>query len=264
MLIISEPIRQTILRRLDTIESEHSIRILYAVETGSRAWDFASLNSDYDVRFIYANTRDWYLTLKEGHDVLETPIVDDLDIQGWDIRKALRLFAKSNPPLNEWLVSPHIYLENGIFAPRLRQLTSEYYSPKSAAYHYLHMAQHEYRSDFYKGPEVILKKYLYIVRPLLNILWIRDRQTVPPISMIEVMNGAEMPDDAQAAVLSIVEKKRAGLELGKGSKIPVLDRYLEALFIQAEVFCAGAQARKIGTQALDQLFREVLNETGRE
>ena len=259
-MVIPDLIRRRIVQRLSELESEHTIRNLYAVETGSRAWDFASVNSDYDVRFIYAHPRDWYLTLKEGRDVVETPIVDDLDIQGWDVRKALRLFARSNPPLNEWLVSPHLYLEQGLFAPRLRQLAEQYYSPKGVAHHYLHTAKNEYHSDFYKGDEVILKKYLYIVRPLLNILWLRQRQTIPPISMIEILNEVTMPGDVRAAIDMIVEQKRAGQELGRGAKIPVLDRFLEELFVQADEFCAHAPVRKASIQALDQLFRDVLDE----
>jgi hypothetical protein len=259
-MIIPDSVRHRILQRLSELQSAHAIRILYAVETGSRAWGFASVNSDYDVRFIYAHPRDWYLTLKERRDVLETPIVNDLDVQGWDVRKALRLFARSNPPLNEWLVSPHVYLEQGLFAPRLRQHAEQYYSPKSVAYHYLHTAKHEYHSDFYKGDQVILKKYLYIVRPLLNILWLRERRTIPPISMIEILNGVAIESSVRAAIDRIVEQKRAGMELGRGAKIPVLDRFLEELFIQAEEFCAHAPVRKASIQAPDQLFRDVLDE----
>ncbi len=244
--------------RLRDIEQANEVHVLYAVETGSRAWDFASVNSDFDVRFIYSHPRDWYLTLEEGRGVLETPIVGDMDIQGWDIRKALRLFAKSNPPLNEWLVSPLVYLEQGPFAPRMRELSQQYYSPKGVAHHYLHMAKCEFQADSYKGGEVILKKYLYVVRPLLNILWLSEHQTIPPISLTEILSKVSVDPDARIAIDQIITQKRSGLELGKGARIPVLDRYLESLFVQAEVFCAQANARKTRTDALNQLFRDVL------
>ena len=94
------------------------MRVLLAVESGSRAWGFASPNSDYDARFIYSSAPDWYLSidLEDKHDVIEYPIVDEIDLNGWDVRKALRLFARSNPAFVEWIQSPTIYLERGGFA----------------------------------------------------------------------------------------------------------------------------------------------------
>lgn len=255
---IPDSIRRRVLTRLSQIEIEHDVRALFAVESGSRAWDFASVNSDFDVRFIYAHPRDWYLTLHEGRDVIETPIEDDLDIQGWDVRKALRLFGKSNPPLNEWLVSPHIYFEQGILAPRLREIAAEFYSPSGVGHHYLHMAKREFHGDFYKGDEVVMKKYLYVMRPLLIILWLRIHQAIPPISMVEVLNGVEIPDDVRAEIDTIFETKRAGMETRRGPKHPALDNFIRDTFIVAEEFCAQAPKRKADSHVLDQLFRDIL------
>src|SRR5437867_10530124 len=97
-------------RKLAGIEEAHGVRVLFAVESGSRAWGFPSPDSDYDVRFVYLHPRDWYLSLVERRDVIEVPIDgDDQDISGWDFRKAMRLLLRSNPPLYEWLVSPIVY-----------------------------------------------------------------------------------------------------------------------------------------------------------
>ena len=90
-----------ILEKLDAIEAEHGVQILYACESGSRGWGIASQDSDYDVRFIYCHRRDWYLAVGEPRDVIELPINDVLDINGWDLRKALQLMRKSNPTLLE-------------------------------------------------------------------------------------------------------------------------------------------------------------------
>ena len=102
---------EEIQRSIDEIEQSENVTVLYACESGSRAWGFHSQDSDYDVRFIYAHPPDWYLSvdLEKKRDVIERPILDDLDVSGWDLRKSLQLFRKSNPPLLEWLDSPIVY-----------------------------------------------------------------------------------------------------------------------------------------------------------
>src|ERR1043166_5445755 len=145
---------------LTDIEQTEAVRVLYAVESGSRAWGFESTDSDYDVRFLYVRPRDWYLSIdvETKRDTIEKPITDDLDVSGWDLRKALKLFRKSNPPLLEWLQSPIVYLERFSTAVRLRELTKEYFSPKSCLHHYLHMAEGNFRQ--YLQTEIVrLKKY---------------------------------------------------------------------------------------------------------
>lgn len=118
-----------IMQRLYTIEKENNIKILYAIESGSRGWGFASKDSDYDVRFIYTHPTDWYLSIEDKKDFIEIPINDLLDINGWDIRKALLQYKKSNPTLMEWLSSPIVYMENYSTAQRMRELLPAYFSP---------------------------------------------------------------------------------------------------------------------------------------
>jgi len=112
---------------LTSVEQSEDVVVLLAVESGSRAWGFPSVDSDFDVRFIYLHPRDWYLSieLESLRDVIERPIQESLDLSGWDIRKALRLFRRSNPPLLEWLQCPIIYREQSSFADRL----SPHFSP---------------------------------------------------------------------------------------------------------------------------------------
>ena len=145
--------------QLSNIETVQDVRILYAVESGSRAWGFASRNSDYDVRFIYIHKPDWYLSIRDRRDVIECPISKDLDISGWDLKKALGLFSKSNPPLLEWLGSPIIYKDAFDLANRLREMLTTSFQPQRSMYHYLHMARGNYR-EYLKGEVVRLKKYL--------------------------------------------------------------------------------------------------------
>ena len=123
----NEAVRARIGAELEDIEQREGVRIFYACESGSRAWGFPSTDSDYDVRFLYARPSDWYLSInvETKRDVIERPIVDVWDVNGWDIRKALQLLKKSNPPLLEWLHSPVVYRETGDFAARLRTLAAE-------------------------------------------------------------------------------------------------------------------------------------------
>ena len=182
-------VHDEILHRLDKIESDHGVRVLFACESGSRAWNFASGDSDYDVRFLYVHRRDWYLGIDTDarRDVIELPIEDELDINGWDLRKALRLLRKSNPPLLEWIGSPIVYREAGALAERLRVLRETFCSPRACAYHYFHMARGNYR-DYLKGPEVRLKKYLYVLRPLLGVKWIEAGFGVVPTPFPELVD----------------------------------------------------------------------------
>jgi hypothetical protein len=98
--------QNAIISKLDEIETRENVLIFYACESGSRAWGFPSSDSNYDIRFLYLRPKDWYLSIDSGRDVIELPILDSLDINGWDLKKALGLLMKSNPSLLEWLDSP--------------------------------------------------------------------------------------------------------------------------------------------------------------
>jgi len=135
-----DEIKKEIQARLQELEQEERVRIFYACESGSRAWGFPSADSDYDVRFLYIHPQNWYLGIDVKRDVIERPSNDLIDLSGWDIRKALKLFRKSNPPLLEWLNSPIIYQQRLDIVDKIKTLMPEYYSPKSCLYHYLHMS----------------------------------------------------------------------------------------------------------------------------
>lgn len=126
--------RAEIAQKISEIEAKENVTVLYAAESGSRAWGFESPDSDYDVRFIYARPLEWYLSVSDRRDVLEYPISDDLDINGWDLRKALRLLAKSNPHLIEWLWSPFVY-KSTLMVADMRSLAHSFSSPTSCSCH---------------------------------------------------------------------------------------------------------------------------------
>lgn len=157
--------REKIQEQLRRIEEAENIKILFAVESGSRAWGFASPDSDYDVRFIYIRRLEDYLRLNTIRDVIELPIDDALDINGWDLQKTLRLLHKSNPTLFEWFSSPIVYQETE-FSDKFRDLMMHYFSSKKTMYHYVSMAEGNYR-EYLKGDLIRAKKYFYVLRPVL-------------------------------------------------------------------------------------------------
>ena len=257
---------ETVRIKLRHIEASEGVRILYACEAGSRAWGFESKNSDYDVRFIYSRPVDWYLTVgRPPRDVLEYPLDSDgLDVSGWDIQKALWLFRKSNPPMLEWLYSPTVYAERGICAPELRRLTADYYSPIAAANHYLHMAHANFK-EYLRGPEVWLKKYLYVLRPVLAVKWIERHMNIVPVTFGTLMTGVALDDDVKTAIENLLKAKMAGEELKRGPAIPVLNYFLEAEInrldggesVLASLGTPGADS----IEPLNALFRKLVRET---
>lgn len=171
--------RQIIEDELRKIEQRENVRILLAVESGSRAWGFASPDSDYDVRFIYVRPQNEYLRLDPHRDVIELPIDDVLDINGWDLYKTLQLLHKSNPTLFEWFSSPIVYMETD-FAGQFRGMMNSCFSTKRSLLHYLNMAERNYH-EFLCGDMVKAKKYFYVLRPILACRWILAEGTPPPM-----------------------------------------------------------------------------------
>lgn len=158
---------------LAALETAHDIRILYACESGSRAWGFPSPDSDYDVRFIYVHPPAWYLRLDEGPDTLNFPVDDELDLAGWELRKALRLLRGSNAALFEWLQSPIVYHEAPGFLTQLQPLLPAAFNLKAGLHHYLGQLRRGVEEDLI-GEEVRLKRLFYALRAALAARWLRE------------------------------------------------------------------------------------------
>ena len=141
---ISSKMQNVIEEQLKEIEEKENVKIIYCVESGSRAWEFASPDSDYDVRFIYVRNKEDYLKLNKNRDVIEWRLDDVLDINGWDIQKALRLLYKSNPTLIEWSMSPMVYKTTPQWE-KISGIISQNFLEKTAEYHYLRMSKWNYR-----------------------------------------------------------------------------------------------------------------------
>lgn len=177
---VAPEIENTIQSKLSALEAEYDVRVLFAIESGSRAWGFPSPDSDYDVRFVYARKPDWYLSIEPGRDVIELPIEGDWDINGWDIRKALGLLIKPNPVLLEWLSSPIRYRWTDGVCQRLITFSEKTTYGESCLHHYRNLAQRQWDKHVGDATDVALKKYFYVLRPALAICWIRQNADVQP------------------------------------------------------------------------------------
>ncbi|WP_199609639.1 nucleotidyltransferase domain-containing protein [Flocculibacter collagenilyticus] len=257
--VIAPEVKKEILHRINAAEQEHNVKVIYAIESGSRAWGFASANSDYDVRFIYAHPKDWYLAvdLEDKRDVIEYPIVDEIDINGWDVRKALKLFKKSNPAFIEWLQSPIVYVDDNHFATKARDLLPTIASSHRGIYHYLHMAKGNFR-EYLKKDRVPLKKYFYVLRPLLAIRWLEKYDEPAPIAfeVLRTLIADNLP--LNDAISELLVRKRASQEKEYGVAVPIINQFIEDELTRLENYTAKATKKDSDFASLNQLFKSVL------
>lgn len=246
---------QIIREKIREIEESEQVKILHAVESGSRAWGFASPDSDYDVRFIYVRSQEFYLRLEKTRDVIEWQLDDTLDINGWDIRKVLSLLYKSNPTIFEWCSSPIIYQTDPAFQ-EVRETVMSYFCCKSGIYHYLSTARNNYKEHL-RGEQVKLKKYFYALRPILACQWILHQQTPPPM-LFSVLMDAELPGELRADVETLLDLKSSMSEMGESKRINAINR-----FIEDSIEGIGRQVAKLKDephewQELNRLFQNCI------
>jgi uncharacterized protein len=258
ILAIPEAARTRVLADLERIEGDENVRILFAVESGSRAWGFPSPDSDYDARFLYAQTPDWYLSLEPGRDVIELPILDDFDINGWDIRKALLLLLKPNPVLLEWLSSPIRYRWDERLCAKLRAFAERTAYAKACLHHYLGLGERLW-GEFVEGrAEVNLKKYLYILRPALCLGWIREGNGMPPMSLPELMAGLALSPAFRGEVERLLELKARSSEVGTGARVADLDAYIGKEFAWARAAPVEVQTDPSVRAEAEALFKSIV------
>lgn len=197
--------RHLVPQKLKEIEREYGIRVLYAAESGSRAWGTHSETSDFDVRFIYIRPREDYLRLEKVRDVLEFPIEDDWDMSGWDLFKTLQLLHSANSQIYEWFASPVVYVDEG-FSQRFRPLLDAYYSVKTSVYHYLHQADMKMKQQ-QRAEDTKVKHYLYRFQHLAAAKWILAHRAPVPVSYRELVKW--LPEEARSRALEMLELKKS-------------------------------------------------------
>lgn len=248
--------RELILEKLKEIEERENVRILHCVESGSRAWGFASPDSDYDVRFIYVRQKDYYLRLDKTRDVIEWQLDDTLDINGWDIQKALILLHKSNPTLFEWNSSPIVYKTTDEWKS-IAAMINRYFVAKSGIYHYLSTAKTNYR-EYLKGDLVRYKKYFYVLRPLLACKWILAEGTPPPMEF-QVLMEKYLDADLKPDVEKLLDLKMNSPEISVGKRFDRVNDYLDHTIAELEQIVATMSDDKLyAWDELNDTFLKVI------
>ncbi|WP_157217140.1 nucleotidyltransferase domain-containing protein [Flavisphingomonas formosensis] len=255
---IDPAVQREIEARLATIEAKHGIRILMAVESGSRAWGFPSPDSDYDVRFLYVRPRDWYLSLEPGRDVIEMPIEDEIDLNGWDVRKALGLLLKSNAIVGEWIGSPIRYREDDPIVTALTVLADEIHNPRAIAHHYARLGRNAVERWPEDGSPVPVKRYFYALRPALAIRSLRfDPMARPPMNLQQLVSASYLSGEIASAIEALVDAKRSSNELSNTTRLPVLDELVLDELARADELPIGQSSDRPAAQANDLFLRLV-------
>lgn len=188
---------------------DHAITALYAIESGSRAWGFDSMDSDFDVRLIYCHQVDWYLQIYEGRDTFE--FIDHalfdvpFDIGGWDIKKALTHLYQSNAVIFEWLNSPIVYHGDERFVKMIKEIYDDFFNPQAVYQHYQGMAK-KVNADLDLNYPIKIKKWCYLIRALLASLWIVKYRTIPPVLMSDMF--VLLSDDDRHELEAVISLKR--------------------------------------------------------
>ena len=216
--------KEIIQKKLEEIEKQEHVKIILAIESGSRAWGFESADSDYDVRFIYVREPEMYLRLDTVSDVIEWQLDEVFDISGWDIKKALQLLYKSNPTLFEWINSPIVYKETRE-GRELRDISKQYFDVKKSVMHYLNMASNTF-DDYLQDESVKLKKYFYALRPILAAKYALENKTQPPIKFND-LKDMMLEDNLKTEVNHLLELKMKSKEAEYISVIEKLNLYIE-------------------------------------
>ena len=244
------------MEKLKEIETTHDVKIIYACESGSRAWGFASPDSDYDVRFIYMHKVDRYLSIESMKDVIELPVNEVLDIGGWDIKKALALLRKSNAALYEWLQSPIIYTINESFHQSACDLTKVYFQPMAGYHHYSSMAHNCLTNDL-KKEQVKLKKYFYALRPVLAAKWIIEKQEVPPMEFDKLL-PLITDNRIKGAINELLKVKAVSDEKHYIPAVEILNSFIEEQLAYGDSNKHQLVGKDESAEKLNQLFRQVI------
>lgn len=257
---VSRKTRSVIEDRLLALENRNNVKIIFAIESGSRAWGFPSPDSDFDVRFVYARPVDWYLSIVPGRDVIECPIDGDYDINGWDIRKALGLLIRPNPVLLEWLDSPIRYRWDETACDLLHDFSKKTAYGEACLKHYYHLGSRQW-NVYVEGRDIVnLKKYFYILRPTMAIRWVRLRPGVPPPMNFQALSmGSDLPGDLIAEIETLLKRKSQSKEVGEAARLPAIDRFIAEEFAWAATESGLPTERPPDLQGdADDLFRTIL------
>jgi predicted nucleotidyltransferase len=255
-------------RLLDHVAREHGVFLPLAVESGSRAWGFPSPDSDYDCRFIFVRPIAQHLTPWPQRDVIEFPPEGDLDANGWDLGKALRLLLKGNAVIVEWLRSPVIYRGEPWLREGFLEFARDAATREAIGRHYLHLGERQRRVYFGDGMSVAQKKIFYALRPAATLRWFRMRpaEAIAPMHFPTLMAECDLPAALSTEVSGLLNRKAISRELGTAPLPAVVAGFIDSEFELARAsFESGrARASEEVIQRAAQFYRTVVQRLERE
>lgn len=251
-------IKEEILEKLKDTQIKYNVKIPIAIESGSRGWGFASKDSDYDCRFIYVHEKDWYLSVLDKKDFIEYAVDEVFDINGWDLKKALKHIMKSNAVMLEWLMSNEVYIKNECINNKLLEVAKEHFNPISVSYHYLNMAKKKI-DDIKAEDESKLKNYFYILRPIACILFIDKYKQVPFMEYRKNLEKIEVEDNVLLEINRLLEIKSDVCESYKIPKNKLLIDYFDTIVEQTEERLKNSKFEKNRDyDSVDIVFKEII------
>lgn len=244
---------------LKDIEHRYNVKILLAVESGSRAWGFESNNSDWDVRFIYVHKPEWYFKVEEQRDVIEHIYDDDVDLAGWELRKALSLLRRSNPSLLEWFHSPKVYYVDPEFGKRILEIEYDFFNPVKSMYHY-NRIYNKQNERYLQKEGYHMKRFLYYLRGVLACRWIDVNKSIPPVRFRELYEAMVANGDIRTKIETLIEIKKKGKECDTLSVDKGLVEYAQKLadYYNESVGSFRPEQNKISTEALDSILFDMV------
>ncbi len=250
-------IKKEILDKLEEIEKRENVKVLYAVESGSRAWGVESPDSDYDVRFVYVKPREEYLRVREQKDVIEWQLDEVLDINGWDLKKTLAQFHKGNATLFEWANSPVVYKTTDEWK-EIYENCKRFFSVKVALYHYYGTANSTYKQHL-QGDMVKYKKYIYALRPLLACKYIEENDKIPPVRFEDLLKQ-EIPGGLLEEIERMLIIKAQSDEKELSPKLPVIQEFIEDMLLRyGQIAEEMVDDRIADWNVIDKVFLDILN-----
>ncbi len=249
-----------ILEKLNNIENEHKIKIIYSIESGSRGWGFPSMDSDYDVRFVYVKSKYYYLSIDEKPDFIEYPIDHVLDINGWDIKKILLHIKKSNPSILEWFSSPIVYLDKYNFKNSINDVICEYFLKTNAMYHYFHLSFKKFQDNL-RSDEIKIKTIFYILRPIFCLMCIEKNNSMPPMEFKKLVDTSDVSDDIKDDIYYLLTVKSKSNEGFFVNKSPVLWKFIKEKINYYENYLKNMEKDTITSyDKLNEIFIRILEE----
>ena len=230
--------KNKIKKLLQQIEKNNNIKILFAIENGSRSWGMASKDSDYDVRFVFYRKIDDYITLCPEKEVITVAYDENLkecdiqgsliDICGFDIFKYLKLLLSSNPTTIEWINSHIVYYgDNNI---DLKNYINNNFNQEKLFRHYFSLFRKNYHEFIQQGKAITYKKYLYSMRGILNAKYVYEFDKIPPLDIRATIETTKsfMPENVYEKLEEVIKIKSQGLEKDVILRIPEFDSFFNA------------------------------------